>query len=251
MLHPALRSQLRGSVALLTGWQRVVPSVSHKPLTRPLTIAIARTMAANGCCHLAVSILTAFDGLLRVGELVRIAVADVSMPHDSRRGGSLSASCIAMRLLRLSTDRRSCNRAARPFGCVAPRPARSRQRRSATVTSPLTLLQHHIATRPAGGLLFDLSSSSAVKAASHLRSVMRSMCHALDLGSLHFTPHSLRHGGATHAYMYPGDSIDTVLLRGRWRSNASARTYLQLETAALISSQPSEQAQQCAHGVTG
>ena len=86
MLHPQQRGQLRGSEALLTGWSRVIPSVPHPPLTWPLVIAIARTMAGNGFGECAIATLVAFDGLLRVGELVRITAADVSFPCDSRRG---------------------------------------------------------------------------------------------------------------------------------------------------------------------
>jgi len=54
---------------------------------------------------------------------------------------------------------------------------------------------------------------------------------------------SLRHGGATHAHMHMGQTIEHVLHRGRWQSNSSARTYLQTGKAALINTQLSEQAQ--------
>ena len=91
MLHPELRRQLRGSEGLLAAWQRLVPFVSHPPLTWPLTVAIARTMAAHGYPECAIAALVAFDAMLRVGELVAINVRDVSLPHDCRRGGPSSS----------------------------------------------------------------------------------------------------------------------------------------------------------------
>lgn len=86
MQRPDLRRQLQGSEALLQGWRRSMPPVSHPPLTWPITTAIARTMAANGYGECAIATLVAFDGLLRVGELVAVMVKDVSLPNDSRRG---------------------------------------------------------------------------------------------------------------------------------------------------------------------
>ena len=92
MLRPALRGQLRGSEALLTGWSRTVPSVPHPQLTRPLVIAIARSIADSGQGECAIACLVAFVGLLRVGELVRITAAEVYLPRRSRRGGASRAS---------------------------------------------------------------------------------------------------------------------------------------------------------------
>ena len=132
MLQPSLREQLRGSEALLAGWQRVVPSAQHPPLTWPLTVAIARTMAANDLPQCAVATLVAFDGLLRVGKLVRIAVADVSMPHDSRRGGSSHISSHSAS----SAAHPSVRRSTSIFNVwQSPRPVPTRRLRSAIRTS--------------------------------------------------------------------------------------------------------------------
>lgn len=63
---------------------------------------------------------------------------------------------------------------------------------------------------------------------------MRMTCDALGLQSHHFTPHSLRHGGATHAYSHLGQSIETIMHRGRWQSTQSCKTYLQAGRAQLL-----------------
>jgi hypothetical protein len=67
--------------------------------------------------------------------------------------------------------------------------------------------------------------------AAHFRKTFRTACEALKL--VGYTPHSLRHGGATHAYM-GGMRIEDVMVHGRWAANKSARTYIQTSRAALI-----------------
>ena len=107
---------------------------------------------------------------------------------------------------------------------------------TAEISNPdiISLLRWQIATRPADDYLFHFPSEGAT---DHFRHVFRLMCVKLDIDSFHFTPHSLRHGGATHAHMQMGETIEHVLYRGRWKSNTSARTYMQSGTAALITTQ--------------
>lgn len=245
MLCPEVRDQLRASEHLLRGWQRVVPSISHRPLTWPIVVAIARTMAANGYTDCAVATLVAFDGLLRVGELVAINVADVSFPDDSRRGAASRSS------------RQSAGSSSHPThrhpGSVYIRLAvtKTGANQTAEISNPdiIALLRHYVSIRVAAGAagrLFHFPSSSP---ADHFRTVLRNMCCALDLESHGFTPHSLRHGGATHAHIHMGLSIEHVLHRGRWKSNSSARTYLQTGAAALLTTQLSEYAQYYVQGL--
>lgn len=237
MQHPALRDRLRGSEGLLRGWQRAAPSVSHPPLTWPLTIAIARTMAGNGYVECAVATLVAFDGLLRVGELVAIMVADVSLPDDSRRG----AASRTVSQSPASSSHPSLRRSSSAYIRLAVTKTGSNQTAEITNVDVITLLQRQISSCPADGRLFPFPSASP---ADYYRSILRATCTALGIGSFHFTPHSLRHGGATHAHMHMGQTIEHVLHRGRWQSNSSARIYLQSGAAALIATQLPAQAQQ-------
>lgn len=236
MQHPALRDRLRGSEGLLRGWQRAAPSVSHPPLTWPLTIAIARTMAGNGYVDCAVATLIAFDGLLRVGELVAVLVADVSLPDDSRRGA-------ASHMVPHSSSQGlpSLRRSSSAYIRLAVTKTGRNQTAEVSNVDVITLLQRHISSRPADSRLFPFPSATPD---DHYRSIFRATCVALGIGSFHFTPHSLRHGGATHAHMHMGQTIEHVLHRGRWQSNSSARVYLQSGAAALIATQLPEQAQQ-------
>jgi integrase len=240
MQQPVLRDRLKGSEGLLRGWQRAAPSVQHPPLTWPITVAIARTMAANGYSECAVATLVAFDGLLRVGELVSVRVSDVSLPHDSRRGSASKAARTSFPSSS-SSSHPSLRRSSSAFIRLGHTKTGTNQ--TAEISNPdiISLLQRYISgLRTTSSHLFDLPSSTP---ADYYRSVLRSACHALDMSEFNFTPHSLRHGGATHAHMHMGETIEHVLYRGRWQSNSSARTYLQQGAAALITTQLSQLAQ--------
>jgi hypothetical protein len=62
---------------------------------------------------------------------------------------------------------------------------------------------------------------------------------ALGLSSIGYCPHSLRGGGATRDFMC-GDTIETILFRGRWESLDSIRTYVQSGRARLLLHQSAE-----------
>jgi hypothetical protein len=64
---------------------------------------------------------------------------------------------------------------------------------------------------------------------SGYRFLFTSMCASVGLGAYHFTPHSLRHGGATCDYMsdLSGKNLEAVIFRGRWAVMKSVKTYIQ------------------------
>ena len=53
---------------------------------------------------------------------------------------------------------------------------------------------------------------------------------AIGANATFYVPHSLRHGGATQAYL-DGMSLDNVGHLGRWRSLTTARRYIQTGVA--------------------
>ena len=238
MLCPGVRGRLRASEQMLRGWKRLAPSKSYRPLTWPIAVALARTMAASGYAACAVATLVAFDGLLRVGELVAISMADVSFPDDDRRGAAPSSS----RQLNTVTSVPSQRSTISVFIRLAVTKTGAIQ--TAEISNPdvVALLRRWVSSRAslAAGADRRLFSFVGSSPADYFRAVMRATCRALDLDGLAFTPHSLRHGGATHAHVHMGLSIEHVLHRSRWKSNSSARTYLQSGTAALITTQLSD-----------
>eukprot|EP00974_Lingulodinium_polyedra_P069368 6717226-Lingulodinium_polyedra.AAC.1 len=55
----------------------------------------------------------------------------------------------------------------------------------------------------------------------------------LGFAELHVTTHSLRRGGATHLLMLGAD-LGSIMLRGRWASERSAREYLRRGQLAVL-----------------
>lgn len=222
-LWPEYRHSLRRSEQLLRGWNRLAPPVSHPPLTWPLTVLIAITLAKNGQVDAAIATLVAFDALLRCSELVGLLVTDVSLPGDLRRGTAATSS--------------------RAFGqSAAPSLSRVCLRLSQTKTGKNQwtelytervgqLLALHLQHRSSSDWVFNFPSNYR---ASYYRHLFRVACTGLDLDSCCFTPHSLRHGGATHAHIHLHQSIEHIMHRGRWLSNDTCRIYIQSGNSALL-----------------
>jgi hypothetical protein len=66
----------------------------------------------------------------------------------------------------------------------------------------------------------------------YFRRAIRDACIQLGVGHSHYTPHSLRHGGASADFLTHG-SIERVQFRGRWKQMESLRTYVQSARALL------------------
>jgi len=207
--RPDVKSQLYISRQCLKGWERVKKTSSHPPLTWELTVAIACWLARAGFLSPAIGMLVAFDCYLRVGELTRIRLSDVVMPHDARMGDAHTG--MAVCLARTKTGRNQSVALHRP----------------AVAAVLCDWIQSIRSTAEHGGnpLVFPFS-------ANRLRSLMRSACVRLGVGHAAYVPHSLRHGGATADFLLTG-SIEHVQFRGRWKSMESVRTYVQSARALL------------------
>lgn len=92
LFRPEFRGSLKRSEQLLRGWDRLTPSMSHPPLTWPVTVLIAIVLAKNGQIDAAIATLVAFDGLLRISEFTSLLVADISTQGDARRGTASTSS---------------------------------------------------------------------------------------------------------------------------------------------------------------
>ena len=227
LFQPEMRGLLRRSEQLLRGWSRLKPSVSHPPLTWPLCLLIAATMAKNQFFDCALATLVAFDGLLRVSELVNIRVHDVSALSDARRGGVSSPTVPVFQGQVSASARRVCIR-------LPSTKTGSNQWCELYSGGVGDLLVRWLHARPAQSFVFQFPVDPS-RRADHYRQVLRLVCDGLGLSGYHYTPHSLRHGGATHAHLHLNQSIEHVMHRGRWRSNDSCRTYIQAGRAALLS----------------
>lgn len=202
MLIPAVKKLLHGARLALRGWRRLRPPTPYPPLTWELAVAVGCRMARRSLLY-GIGCLLAFDGYLRVGELVNLRREDVADSKDVRLGSGFRGMA-----LRLSTTKTGSNQWAEvrdPAVCA--------------------LLRKVLGATPAKGLLFPFSSSS-------FRYRFKAACRELGLSSA-YVPHSLRHGGATRDFL-AGVPLEEVLRRGRWATTKSARHYIQAGRAIML-----------------
>ncbi len=181
---------------------------AHPPLTWEMTLLIACTLARSGHRDAGVATLLAFDCYLRVGELCRLRLCDVVMPHDARMGSAFTGMVVCLPRAKTGLNQ----------SVPVRRPAVG-----AVLHDYVTLLYQTGAVEWHGHL-FSLT-------ASRYRELLCAACVALGLPA-RYTPHSLRHGGASHDYLEHGD-VNEVMLRGRWRSMPSVQRYIQTSAARL------------------
>lgn len=206
--RPDLKARMFISRQCLKGWERVKKSSARPPLTWELTVAIACALSRSGFHAPAVATLVAFDCYLRVGELTRLRLRDIVMPDDPRMGRAHTA--MAVCLGRAKTGLNQSVALARP--------------------DVAGVLCAWVRTLPRDGpgdnpLVFAFSPE-------YFGRLLRNACVQLGVGAAHYTPHSLRHGGATADFLLSG-SIERVQFRGRWKSMESLRTYVQTARALL------------------
>ena len=68
---------------------------------------------------------------------------------------------------------------------------------------------------------------------SHFRQCFASLSNFFSLERLQLVPYSIRRGGATYFYSKT-DALDTVMIRGRWKDQSTARIYLDDARATLV-----------------
>lgn len=204
---PRLNDRLPTATMALKGWMKLKPSQSYPPLTWDLSVLIACQMARQHKLRMAIATVLAFDCFLRVGELVSIRRADVATTGDARMGSEYRGTAIRLRK---------------------------------TKTGPNQWVQVH--DKHVELLLLALVSCVSGDqsllfpfTANQYRSMFKTTCAQLQLSST-YVPHSLRHGGATRWHLL-GNSIEDILLRGRWSSTKSARRYIQAGRAMLLTVQ--------------
>lgn len=193
---PLFSAALKVARKQLVGWSKFEPSKQRPPMPAVLVYIIAYIWAQRGHLDRAVAILLAFDAYLRVSELVSIRLQHISLPKDE--GAEVQG---AFALERTKTGENQS----------------VRLRKGATTTLLRALVTHRL--REGGDKLFTFTTG-------HFRKWIKAECTSLGLGDIGFTPHSLRHGGATADFLR-GMSVNDIQFRGRWRCFESLRRYLQ------------------------
>ena len=202
--HPWLADKLRRSKLALKGWKRAHPSESHPPLTWELTCLLATWLTLHHHHDAGLAVLVGFDCYLRIGEILGLKVSDIASANDPRLGAAYSGS-----MLRLAKTKTGRNQ-------------------SVTIENPSVarLLARHLRNRKPSDPVFSVSKHS-------FYTLFHKACKAFGLDDQGYSPHSLRHGGATRHHML-GRPIADIQLRGRWSDAKSVRIYIQSGRALLL-----------------
>ena len=203
------RSYLAESKLCLKAWRRLQPSTSYPPLTYEVTCAIAFSMFNNGDIDHAIATLLAFDCYLRISEFSNLTVNDIIQPGVDARTSRTSHGRVIVCLAQTKTGRNQ--------SVIVRRPE--------VAQLLLHFMQHKRSNNTASSALFDFTPAS-------YRRVFHATCHRLGLSHISYTPHSLRHGGATFDFQNNVPIAD-IKTRGRWKDTKSAERYIQTGVALL------------------
>ena len=203
---PQCKNILYESRQRLKAWDKKgkKDKVYKTPLTLELTYVIAVSLIKANYIHSAIGVLLSFECYLRIGELCALRICDIGLPTVSTN--------MIIGLTQTKTG-----------------PNQSVIVRCSFITSLILLLLLSISTQlqTSQEKLFSFSEIS-------YRRDFASACTVLGLSCYHFTPHCLRHGGATHDHVINQIDINNIIERGRWAVVKSARTYIQSGTYLSI-----------------
>ena len=199
---PRLRRELCVSQQWYTNWTREHTPVRATPLPWVLVRAMAGLCFREAWYHLGVSLLVGFSFFLRTQELLSLQWADVECNQQS---GTI--------VLRLSNTKTS-KQHLQALSLTHPGLLRLVLRAKSHATSPF---------------LWPWSIT-------HFRTCFQSLTSFFEVSHHHFVLYSLRRGGATHFYQQM-QSLDFVMIQGRWKDQKTCRLYLDDARAMLVNFQ--------------
>ena len=216
LLFPKLydRRMLADSKLRLKGWRRLKPSTSYPPLTYEVVCAISIHMIFKGHVDEGIATLLSFDCYLRISEFVNLKVSDIVIPGIDCRSSRTLRHKVVLCLEQTKTGRNQ--------SVII--------RRSEIASLVSTFIQHKKTLHSKRSNIQPLKLFSFT--AASYRRIFKSTCYQLHLSHIGYTPHSLRHGGATFDFQN-SISISDIKTRGRWRDTKSAERYIQTGVALL------------------
>ena len=200
--QPHLKGKLKSSWRLMKTW------VTHKIPNRtpPLSLDVLHLLVGYALFKeqplFALSLLLAFHGLLRTGELLSVQAKDVSI--SKAKGPAV----ISLGL----------TKAGKRQGAAE----------SVTLHSEDVCRRLHQWVKQAPGNTFLCGQPH------QWRKQFSFILEALKLDQFQYRPYSLRRGGATHYFQTYG-SFDKLLVLGRWQAASTARIYVNEGLSVLTS----------------
>jgi integrase len=199
----------------LAGWRSECPGAQRPPIPWKIAAAIGYQMMQLGRVRWGAAVVIGFDAMLRFAELQRVRPEHV---FEAEVGDGVASARTVVSLPRTKTGLRQATWVESPD---ARRILRFWSRRPAS-----------------DGTVFGIEP--------HRFYELWHRCVAsMGLGGLGLTPHSLRHGGATHMAL-SGRSAADIMLRGRWKSKGCFVRYTQPATLGEVTARISAKLHQAA-----
>ncbi len=192
---PWAKHSLLLSSRFLHGWDRLQLPTRRLPIPHEVLVVLLDFFLHSDQLDIALFLALSFYGMLRISECLAI----------DRRDVSASSGMVCLRLPVTKTGRDQ----------------------SVTITQPI-VCQLFSKYDPHRSRLFEHLSA---------RKVRTSLSHALtslNLDPSLFSPHSLRHGGATLLFQQ-GVPVSDIAMQGRWASQKTLKRYVQSGKSNLIS----------------
>ena len=207
---PLCRDALAGPKRLLKGWDILEPSQRRPPLPFGIVQLLAARWAAQGRHDLGVAALLGFECYFRPSELCGVLLSDITWDR-SVRNDKIFIGAIALRQTKTGANMEVLLRA----------------------NHTTILLREYIAIRTRQP---DASAKTArlfTFNADHFRTQLQQALTDMGLAHLHFTPHCLRHGGATRDRKL-GLDMQEIQDRGRWVQLKPCQRYVQIWSSLAI-----------------
>lgn len=196
---PVWAPNIRIASVCVDGWRKLRPSTKRVPISRAVATAIAMQLVAWGFPAAGTLVLLGFHCYLRIGEFLATRCVDI-IPSASERVG-LGNAKMFVSIPKAKTG---------PLQDVEVRDGAIEQ-----------IVQ--LAVAAAGG------KHSTVRLCAlseyQFRRLFRAACDACGLPG-DVTPHSLRHGGATHDHTVERMTAKEIMIRGRWMREKSFAHYV-------------------------
>jgi site-specific recombinase XerD len=231
LLHfnPGLKGHMPLCARALKGWEKAQPSKSAEPMSWTHACALAGALVKLGHLGAAVGILVAHDCYLRVSEMCNITLDDVVMPEQMQQLGIQQHTT----LVHIGQAKTGVNQGVPVKSSAVAQLLRwyvALVRTKRIELGPTVVRQR---TRARDKIRHTNKKRLFGTTPARFATLLRKASAVVGLDSIHYTSHSMRHGGATTHYLN-GLPLEDIMKRGRWKSRKSLDVYVRAGRAAFV-----------------